>query len=431
MCNTIEMDKFPDESSLFLTKRRRKRRTIKINTVMGEAFDLKVRDSDSIYNVKERLASVIDIPAHLQSLVYNGKELKDDQVRVDTLGISDGSSLTLVQKIQTGLIDSISLDVPYRQSFKSEAQQMELHGKAILEKLSEVPELKHMLSDQATIFEVFPDENGFQVLVRTTEASTSGLSTAASSSEVENRTDLNLDLSEDSGPGDTIDSGEITEADAFKQELLRARKAAFSSRGNISSGTELLSDRLFNDPDIDLTVVRKAFMEDMDEIGKLKNKRKENEKDVAKSTEDTNTRDKMAELRKKMAQRKKRKDVESCSSDIETVKSNQNDKKVRYSSDLKALEKIRKLEAGCEALPVQDKETTIDAELPVADVRENITSEDDTSAKIQKSNNISNSSTNRCFRCATKLPLVRHACKCEMFFCSLHKQDHECSHSYT
>eukprot|EP01134_Creolimax_fragrantissima_P003909 CFRG3909T1 len=397
-------------------RKSRKRKVVKIKTVMGEVIDLKVRDSDTVQAVKERLAAIIDMPVHLQSFVYNGAELKDNRVRMDHLGISDGSSLTLVPSLQSGLVDSIPLDLHYRNANKRDVHQLELQGQAILNKLSEVPELKNMLFDKSTVLEIFPDENRIQVLVRTVGVPMTASQSKNGDSTGESENDKNA-------------NERITSSFNMDLDCDNIRSLSGTSTPNDSDGRMLDTGETNVDEDESSPATR--------------SKREHN-----------TLRDKMAGLRAKMQARKRAKTCKSyndsqpkedmnttivCeesvvpSHGVAAYKSTLTDSTVAKPY---VTENVGVVES--ESLPEKNSsqytniEPTVEKTFstPVSEIRKGSENVDSLSRTSTTSTPHTAIGVDRCHSCRAKLPFIRHACKCELFFCSSHRHDHECHYTY-
>ena len=58
---------------------------IKIKHLNDKPIDLAIEKADTVLKIKEKLSSVINVPAKEQKLIFKGKILKDEDLAVDIL----------------------------------------------------------------------------------------------------------------------------------------------------------------------------------------------------------------------------------------------------------------------------------------------------------------------------------------------------------
>lgn len=73
-----------------------------IKTLSGKTITLEVKDSDTIQSIKDKIKDIEGIPAEQQRLVFNGKQLEDNNTIAD-YGIQADSSIHLVLRLRGGL----------------------------------------------------------------------------------------------------------------------------------------------------------------------------------------------------------------------------------------------------------------------------------------------------------------------------------------
>lgn len=72
-----------------------------IKTLQGKTMTIDVSDDDTIESIKEKIFEKEGIPIEQQRLVFNGKQLEDNQT-INGYGIDDGSSIHLVLRLRGG-----------------------------------------------------------------------------------------------------------------------------------------------------------------------------------------------------------------------------------------------------------------------------------------------------------------------------------------
>jgi type II secretory pathway component PulC len=58
---------------------------IKVKHLNDKPIDLQVDKQSTVFNVKEQLSSVINVPATEQKLIFKGRILKDDEIAGNVL----------------------------------------------------------------------------------------------------------------------------------------------------------------------------------------------------------------------------------------------------------------------------------------------------------------------------------------------------------
>lgn len=74
---------------------------ILLKTLQGKTIPLEVQDSDTILSIKNRIHEKEGIPVDQQRLVFNGKQLEDNNT-INDYGISSDSSVHLVLRLKGG-----------------------------------------------------------------------------------------------------------------------------------------------------------------------------------------------------------------------------------------------------------------------------------------------------------------------------------------
>ena len=72
-----------------------------IKTLQGKNITLNVNDTDTIQSLKDRIKDIEGIPQDQQRLVFNGKQLEDNQT-IGDYGIQADSSIHLVLRLRGG-----------------------------------------------------------------------------------------------------------------------------------------------------------------------------------------------------------------------------------------------------------------------------------------------------------------------------------------
>ncbi|XP_022917662.1 AN1-type zinc finger protein 4-like [Onthophagus taurus] len=78
---------------------------ISIETLSGTVFDVPVRPTDTVLDIKTKIQRVEGIPTHHQNLLFHLKELEDFK-RLSDVGIKNGSKLKLVLSMRGGPIST-------------------------------------------------------------------------------------------------------------------------------------------------------------------------------------------------------------------------------------------------------------------------------------------------------------------------------------
>jgi len=72
-----------------------------IKTLQGKNITLEVKDGDTIQSIKDKIKDIEGIPVDQQRLVFNGKQLEDNNTIAD-YGIQADSSIHLVLRLRGG-----------------------------------------------------------------------------------------------------------------------------------------------------------------------------------------------------------------------------------------------------------------------------------------------------------------------------------------
>jgi ubiquitin C len=72
-----------------------------IKTLQGKNITLNVSDTDTIQSLKDKIKDIEGIPQEQQRLVFNGKQLEDNQT-IGDYGIQSDSSIHLVLRLRGG-----------------------------------------------------------------------------------------------------------------------------------------------------------------------------------------------------------------------------------------------------------------------------------------------------------------------------------------
>ncbi len=101
--NTIQDYGIQSESSIHLVLRLRGggSKQIFIKTLQGKTITLDVNDADSIDTIKSKICDIEGIPKDQQRLVFNGKQLEDNNT-IQDYGIQSESSVHLVLRLRGG-----------------------------------------------------------------------------------------------------------------------------------------------------------------------------------------------------------------------------------------------------------------------------------------------------------------------------------------
>jgi len=76
---------------------------IYIKTLQGKNITLDVKNTDTIASIKDKIKDIEGIPVDQQRIVFNGKQLEDNNTIAD-YGIEADSSLHLVLRLRGGMV---------------------------------------------------------------------------------------------------------------------------------------------------------------------------------------------------------------------------------------------------------------------------------------------------------------------------------------
>ena len=76
-------------------------RQIFIKTLQGKTMTVNVNDEDTIESIKQKILDKEGIPIEQQRLVFNGKQLEDDQT-VGGYNLENNSNIHLVLRLKGG-----------------------------------------------------------------------------------------------------------------------------------------------------------------------------------------------------------------------------------------------------------------------------------------------------------------------------------------
>ena len=96
-------------STLFICGQLLGGKQIFIKTLQGKSITLSIADEDTIESVKQKIFEKEGIPIDQQRLVFNGKQLEDNQT-IGSYGLEDSSSVHLVLRLRGGTIGSYGLE---------------------------------------------------------------------------------------------------------------------------------------------------------------------------------------------------------------------------------------------------------------------------------------------------------------------------------
>ena len=74
-----------------------------IKTLQGKSITLSISDEDTIESIKQKIFEKEGIPIEQQRLVFNGKQLEDNQT-INSYGIEENSSIHLVLRLRGGSV---------------------------------------------------------------------------------------------------------------------------------------------------------------------------------------------------------------------------------------------------------------------------------------------------------------------------------------
>eukprot|EP00123_Amoebidium_parasiticum_P009008 comp19152_c0_seq1/m.21829 comp19152_c0_seq1/g.21829 ORF comp19152_c0_seq1/g.21829 comp19152_c0_seq1/m.21829 type:complete len:431 (-) comp19152_c0_seq1:295-1587(-) len=157
--------------------KRSKRFRVYVRNSLGTVHEVKVRETDSVRRVKEKISMATDMLPQLIHLLFNGTELNDERATMGQIGVVEGNTLTVMPKLQSGQMEMVE-GMPFNEESLYEKIMSQLSDKQ-MEELSSGT-LNKPLSFVTTI-------GGKRVLVRLKPAqeangSTSGPAVGTSSS---------------------------------------------------------------------------------------------------------------------------------------------------------------------------------------------------------------------------------------------------------
>ncbi|EDO19317.1 hypothetical protein Kpol_1036p62 [Vanderwaltozyma polyspora DSM 70294] len=74
---------------------------VKVKTLTGKEISVEIQGSDKVYHIKELLEEKEGIPPSQQRLIFQGKQIDDEQT-VDSAKLTDGMQLHLVLTLRGG-----------------------------------------------------------------------------------------------------------------------------------------------------------------------------------------------------------------------------------------------------------------------------------------------------------------------------------------
>lgn len=87
-------------------------RTIDVKTLIGESYEISIDDRMTVYDLKSFIQVISGIPPDQQRLIFDGKQLCDDDLLLTTYGVIDGSIIHMILKLR-GMISRFTGTDPW------------------------------------------------------------------------------------------------------------------------------------------------------------------------------------------------------------------------------------------------------------------------------------------------------------------------------